>query len=54
MTNQAAARAPQNFKPIVGEAATAPETCLNELFRAKITDGAIFPTSNGAAATRPD
>jgi len=35
-------RAPQNFKPIVGEAATALEAWLNELFRAKITQGAIL------------
>jgi integrase len=41
-TNQSAARAPQNFKPIVGAAAVALEAWLNELFRARITEGAIF------------
>jgi len=41
-TNQAGIRAPENFKPIVGEAAVALEAWLNELLRAKITEGAIF------------
>jgi integrase len=41
-TNQSGARAPENFKPIVGEAAVALQAWLNELFRAKITEGPIF------------
>jgi integrase len=41
-TNQSGTRAPEQFKPIVGEAAVALEAWLNELFRQKITEGAIF------------
>jgi integrase len=41
-TNQSGRRSPENFKPIQGEAAAALETWLQELFRSKITQGAIF------------
>jgi integrase len=52
-TNQSGARAPQNFKPIVGEAALALEAWLNELFRAKITQGAIFRRIHNGVITDP-
>jgi integrase len=52
-TQQAGARAPQNFKPIVGEAAVALETWLNELFRAGITEGAIFRRIQEGRITEP-
>lgn len=41
-TNQAGLRSPDNFKPIQGEAAVALEAWLQELFRARITQGPIF------------
>jgi len=41
-TNQSGARTPDNFKPIQGEAALALELWLQELFRAKVTEGKIF------------
>jgi integrase len=41
-TNQGGIRGAENAKPIVGEAAIALEAWLNELFKAKITEGAIF------------
>jgi integrase len=40
--NEPGARAPENFKPIQGEAAAALESWLQELFRAKVTEGKIF------------
>ena len=52
-TNQSGARAPQNIKPIVGEAAIALEAWLNELFRAKITEGAIFRRIHNGRITEP-
>jgi integrase len=41
-TNQSGVRTPDTFKPIQGEAAAALEGWLQELFRAKITQGPIF------------
>jgi integrase len=41
-TNQSGLRSPENFKPIQGEAAAALDVWLQELFRSKITQGAIF------------
>jgi integrase len=41
-TNQSGARGPENFKPVQGEAALALEAWLQELFRARITQGPIF------------
>jgi integrase len=41
-TNQSGLRSPENFKPIQGEAAAALDIWLQELFRSKITEGAIF------------
>ena len=52
-TNQSGAKAPQNIKPIVGEAAKALEAWLNELFRAKITQGAIFRRIHSGRITEP-
>jgi integrase len=52
-TNQAGNRAPENFKPIVGEAAVALEAWLNELFRAQITEGAIFRRIHEGNITEP-
>lgn len=52
-TNQAGARAPENATPIVGEAAVALESWLNELFRAKITEGAIFRRIHQGNITEP-
>ncbi len=52
-TNQSGARAPQNFKPVVGEAAVALEVWLRELFRAKITQGAIFRRIHNGRITEP-
>jgi integrase len=52
-TNQAGARTPHNLKPIVGEAALALEAWLNELFRAKITQGAIFRRIQDGRITEP-
>jgi integrase len=52
-TNQAGLRAPENFKPIVGEAAVALEAWLNVLFRAKITEGAIFRRIHNGKITDP-
>lgn len=52
-TNQSGMSAPENFKPIVGEAAVALEAWLNELFRAKITEGAIFRRIHNENITEP-
>lgn len=52
-TNQAGARTPENAKPIVGEAAIALEGWLNELFRSKITVGAIFRRIHQGKITEP-
>jgi integrase len=52
-TNQTGKKAPQNFKPIVGEAARALEAWMNELLQAKITKGAIFRRIHGGAITDP-
>jgi integrase len=52
-TNQSGAKAPQNIKPIVGEAAKALEAWLNELFRAKITQGSIFRRIHNGRITEP-
>jgi integrase len=52
-TNQAGARAPENAKPIAGEAAIALEAWLNELFRVKITEGAIFRRIHQGNITEP-
>ena len=52
-TNQAGTRAPENFKPILGEAAAALEAWLNELFRAKITEGPIFRRIHNNRITEP-
>jgi integrase len=52
-TQQAGGRAPQNFKPIVGEAALALEAWLNELFRAGITEGPIFRRIRENRITEP-
>jgi integrase len=52
-TNQAGNRAPENLKPIVGKAAVALEAWLNELFRAKITQGAIFRRIHEGNITEP-
>jgi integrase len=52
-TNQSGARAPQNFKPIQGAAAVALEAWLTELFRAKITQGAIFRRIHNGRITEP-
>jgi integrase len=41
-TNQSGVRSPENFKPIQGEAATALEAWLQELFRVRITQGPLF------------
>ena len=41
-TNQSGIRGPENFKPVQGEAALALEAWLQELFRARITQGPIF------------
>ncbi len=41
-TNQSGISVPENMKPIIGEAAVALEAWLNELFKARITEGAIF------------
>ena len=41
-TRPSAVRSPSNFKPIQGEAAAALEAWLQELFRARITEGPIF------------
>lgn len=50
---QSGMRAPQNLKPIVGHAAVALEAWLNELFRAKITEGAIFRRIQNGRITEP-
>jgi integrase len=50
---QSGARAPQNLKPLVGQAAVALETWLNELFRAKITQGPIFRRIQDGRITEP-
>jgi integrase len=52
-TNQAGNKAPENFKPIVGQAAKALEAWLNELFRAKITEGAVFRRIHNGRITEP-
>jgi integrase len=52
-TNQTGVRAPENAKPIVGEAAIALEAWLNELFKAKITEGAIFRRIHQGNITEP-
>jgi integrase len=52
-TNQSGTRTPQNFKPIVGEAAVALEAWLNELFRAKITEGPVFRRIQEGRITAP-
>jgi integrase len=52
-TNQSGSRNPENSKPIVGEAAIALEAWLNELFRAKITEGAIFRRIHQGNITEP-
>jgi integrase len=52
-TNQSGMRRPENIKPIVGEAAVALEAWLNELFRAKITEGAIFRRIHNGNITEP-
>ncbi len=52
-TNQAGARAPDSSKPIVGAAAVALEAWLNELFTAKITEGAIFRRIHQGNITEP-
>src|SRR5665213_1977408 len=52
-TNQSGVKAQQNTKPIVGEAAIALEAWLNELFRVKITDGAIFRRIHNGRITEP-
>ncbi len=52
-TNQSGVRRPENIKPIVGEAALALEAWLNELFRAKITEGAIFRRIHNGRITEP-
>jgi len=52
-TNQTGARAPEHAKPIVGEAAAALEAWLNELFKAKITEGAIFRRIHQGRITEP-
>ena len=49
----AGTRAPENFKPIVGEAAVALQAWVNELFRAKITHGSIFRRIHGGIITDP-
>jgi integrase len=41
-TNPTGLRSPENFKPVQGAAAAALEAWLHELFKAKITQGAIF------------
>ena len=52
-TNQSGVKAPQNMKPIVGEAAIALEAWLNELFRVKITEGEIFRRIHNGRITEP-
>jgi integrase len=52
-TNQTENRAPEHFKPIVGEAAMALEAWLNELFKARITEGPIFRRIHQARITEP-
>ena len=52
-TNQSGTRAPQNFKPIAGDAAIALEAWLNELFRARITEGPIFRRIQDGRITEP-
>jgi integrase len=47
------ARVPSTFKPIVGQAAAALEAWLKELFRAKITEGAIFRRVQDGRITEP-
>ncbi len=46
-------RAPEHFKPLVGESARALEAWLNELFRQKITEGAIFRRIQEGRITEP-
>jgi integrase len=41
-SNPSSTRSAENFKPIQGEAAVALEAWLNELFRARLTQGKIF------------
>jgi integrase len=50
---ESGARASPDFKPIVGQAATALEAWLKELFRAKITEGAIFRRVQDGRITEP-
>jgi integrase len=52
-TNQGGARVLENSTPIVGEAAVALEAWLNELFRAKVTEGAIFRRIHQGKITEP-
>jgi integrase len=52
-SHSSGARAPQNFKPIVGQAAVALEAWFKELFRAKITEGAIFRRVQDGRITEP-
>jgi integrase len=52
-TQQAGGRAPQNFKPIVGEAAVALQAWLNELFRTGISEGPIFRRIRAGRITEP-
>jgi hypothetical protein len=49
-TNQSGTRAPEHFK---GEAAVALEAWLNELFRARITEGALFRRIQEGRITEP-
>ena len=51
--HESAAQAPQNLKPIAGQAAVALEAWLKELFRAKITEGAIFRRVQEGRITEP-
>lgn len=52
-TNQSGTACPEDLKPIIGEAAIALEAWLTELFKAKVTEGAIFRRIHNGRITVP-